>query len=92
MRLKGRLGTDHAGSTGYVRTMTIGLRTMGNHSKVTTGRYMIKFGSENVPLLCGEQTVVNSVGFRDVQPVQLHRALLLRNGLHLGLNALWLPS
>lgn len=35
MRLKGSLGPDHAG---HVRTMTIVLTAMGNHSKVTTGR------------------------------------------------------
>lgn len=90
MRLKGRLGPDHTGSVSYVRGMTIVLRTMGSHSKVTKGRYMIKFGSENI-LLCGEQTVVNRFGFRDELLVLLCRALLIRRTLHLGLKTLQLP-
>lgn len=42
MRSKGRLGPDHGGSIGYVRTMTIVLRTVGNYSKVTIGKYLMK--------------------------------------------------
>lgn len=48
----------------YVRTMTIVLRTVGAHNKVTMGRYMIKSGSEGATLLCGEQTVMSRVDFR----------------------------
>lgn len=47
MRLNGRLEPDPAGSIDYVRTMTIVLRTVGNNSKVTIGKNLIKFESEN---------------------------------------------
>lgn len=91
MRLKDRLGPDHSEFILPVRQSkdkTIVLKIMGNHSKARMATYMIKSGAENVTLLCGKQTVVNRLGLRDEQLVQLHRALLLRRALHVGLNAL----